>query len=94
MKTTVVFDINTDKLGNYSDDHLLSLWHVAQANPAPIEDKAAGELAEHIGREIIRRWIKQTAIPLWNHQGHHHAQLLLAEHGSYNAAGEWTSHAA
>jgi hypothetical protein len=92
MKTTVTFDIDTDKLGGYHDQHLAALWHIAQANPAPIEDRNAGELAELIGREIIRRFLKHTSPELWEHQGAHHARRILSEHGKY-VNGEWKPHA-
>jgi hypothetical protein len=48
------------------------LWHLAQANPAPHGDRAAGELVERIGREIIRRWLQATPPELWRHQGRDH----------------------
>jgi hypothetical protein len=47
-----------DRLGSYQDTQLAMLWHLAQANPAPHGDRAAGELVERIGREIIGRWLK------------------------------------
>lgn len=71
MKTTVTFEIETDNLGHASDSHLCALWHVAQGNPASIEDRDAGRLAEHIGREIIRRFLANTPPELWAHQGSH-----------------------
>ena len=70
-KHTITFDIDTGALRQYSDEHLASLWHVAQANPADIADRAAGEEAEAIGREIIRRWLCTTPPALWHHQGRH-----------------------
>lgn len=75
----VTFHINTDNLQSYTDEYLASLWHIAQANPAPIRDRAAGELAEHIGREIIRRWLRWAGAPLWNHQACHHYSIALAD---------------
>lgn len=71
MKATVTFQIDTDTLHCLRDDYLAALWHVAQANPAPIEQDAPGRLAEHIGREIIRRWLAATPPLLWAHQGAH-----------------------
>ena len=71
MKTTVTFEIETDNLGHASDSHLCALWHVAHGNPASIEDRDAGRLAEHIGREIIRRFLSNTPPELWAHQGRH-----------------------
>jgi len=71
MKASITFDIDTDSLQNFDDFYLASLWHIGQANPAPISDPAAGRLAELIGREIIRRWLQETGVPLWDHQGSH-----------------------
>lgn len=80
MKHQVTVTIDTDGLRNYTDTHLASLWHVAQANPAPIEDRDAGELAEKIGREIIARFLSNTRAELYAHQGEHHYWTALTEH--------------
>lgn len=77
MKTTISFEIDSDRLQGYSDEHLAALWYIAQANPADITDRDAGDIAEHIDREIIRRWIRGTLVPLWNHQGRHVPQREL-----------------
>lgn len=71
-KHSITFEIDDDQVAGFSDEYLALAWHVAQANPAPIEDKAAGELAESVGREIIRRWLGQVPPELWKHQGRHH----------------------
>ncbi len=71
MKTAVTIEIDTDQLRNVTDTYLVSLWHVAQANPAPMEDRSAGQLAEAIGREIIRRFIAERDPELWARQGAH-----------------------
>lgn len=71
MKATITIAIDTDSLNSVTDSYLAQLWHVAQANPA--DGFASGEpgaLAEHIGREIIRRFLANTAPDLWNHKGH------------------------
>lgn len=72
MKTSITFEIDTDQIGSYNDSYVVSLWHVAQANPAdPFKDRDAGQLAEIIGREIIRRFLTRTPPELWHHQGVH-----------------------
>lgn len=72
MKVTISIDIGTDGLESRTDSYLTSLWHVAQANPAdPFKDRDAGQVAEIIGREIIRRFVKRTGPELWHHQGGH-----------------------
>lgn len=79
MKTTISFEIDSDRLQGYTDEYLAELWYITQANPADITDRDAGDIAEHIGREIIRRWIRGTLVPLWNHQGRHALQHELAD---------------
>lgn len=70
--TSITITFNLDSLQSDTDEFLAQLWHVAQANPAPIFDRAAGEIAERIGREIIRRWLERQPAALWSHQGRHH----------------------
>lgn len=73
MKTTVTITIDTDTLSGVTDQYLASLWHVAQTNPVDgFENKEAGELAEQIGREIIRRFLATTPPELWAHQASHY----------------------
>ena len=57
-KTETTIKIDGAKLGGYSDEFLAACWHAAQWNPAPHGEHAAGELAERISREIIRRWLR------------------------------------
>jgi hypothetical protein len=59
-KSAITVEIDDALLASYADSHLATLWHVAQANPAPHGDRHAGELAERIGREIIRRWLSAS----------------------------------
>lgn len=71
MKGTITIEIDTDRLESLRDEHLAALWHVTQANPAPIDDRQAGQLTEHVGRAIIARFLRRTPPLLWVHQGHH-----------------------
>jgi len=72
MKTTISITVDTDALQSYTDQHLASLWHVAQANPVDgFSSPDPGVLAERIGREIIRRFLVNTTPELWAHQGSH-----------------------
>jgi hypothetical protein len=72
MKANIAFEIDTEMLGGYTDNYIAALWHIAQANPAdPMQDRNAGQLAEIIGRDIIRRFLAATAPELWHHQGGH-----------------------
>lgn len=72
MKYIISITVDADALEGYTDQHLASLWHVAQANPVDgFENPEPGQLAEKIGREIIRRFLVSTGPELWAHQGHH-----------------------
>lgn len=71
MKTTITFEVDADHLAAFDDQYIAQLWHVAQANPAPLGDVDAGDFAEHVGREIVRRWLAATPPQLWAHQGRH-----------------------
>ena len=92
-KIEVTIEIDTSKLTSYTDSHLALLWLVAQANPAPLGDRSAGQIVERIGREIIRRWLSGSEPELWHHQGEHYywnKLRQLEENGVFvpRAAGE------
>ncbi|MDA8522333.1 hypothetical protein [Acidovorax sp. NCPPB 4044] len=72
--TTITFKVDEGNLPNYTDEYLAALWHIAQANPAPFGDSAACAFAEHVGREIISRWLGSVPPELWLHQGRHAAK--------------------
>ena len=82
-KHQITIEIDEAALGGYSDEHLALCWHVAQANPADINDKHAGELAERVGREIIRRWLKDAPVTLHAHQGRHYYWGELCKLGKW-----------
>lgn len=94
MKHAITIEIDTEvgALDNYTDEYIAMLWNVAQANPAPISDIAAGETAEAVGREIIRRFVLRTGPPLWHHQGNHAYWHILQKRGTFRN-GEWSPHA-
>jgi hypothetical protein len=79
----ITIEIDDGKLAAYTDEFLAVCWHAAQHNPAEYGDAMAGDLTEHIGREIIRRWLKGVPPELWHHQGRHHAQKWLSEFATY-----------
>lgn len=69
MKATVTFEIDTENLQCWTDQHLVQLFHIAQANPADgFKSREPGLLAQQIGGEIIRRFLKRTEPELWHHQ--------------------------
>ncbi len=84
----ISIEVDDDRLTSYTDTHLAALWHVAQANPGPqFDDSVAGDLAERIGREIIRRWLHATPPELWSHQGRHHYHHQLGKFAKYVPGG-------
>lgn len=92
MKQTITIEIDPDNLRHLDDGHLAMYWHVAQANPADSSDRDAGELAERVGREIIRRWLGNAPVELYRHQGETHYWSILKDHGKW-IDGVWTPNA-
>jgi hypothetical protein len=78
----IVIEVDDGRLAGYEDSHLAALWHLAQATPAPWGDRAAGELVERIGRDIIRCWLGTTPLEWWHHQDLHHYGDQLRQRGS------------
>lgn len=93
MKTAITFNIDTDRLQSYSDEYIAALWHIAQVNPAPHADHDAGVLVEHIGREIILRWLRGVPVPVWNHQGRDYYHRHLTRFARWNGV-DWVADAA
>jgi len=82
-KHAITIEIDEANLTGYTDESLAACWHVAQHNPAPYGDAMACDLTERIGREIIRRWLKNIQPELWHHQGRHPAQKWLTQFATY-----------
>lgn len=80
--TTITFEVDSDRLGSYTDEYLAQLWHIGQANPAPFGDAAACSFAERVGREVIRRWLASVAPELWSHQASHVKAKLSMDRGA------------
>ncbi|PXY21104.1 hypothetical protein [Prauserella muralis] len=86
VEITIAF--NEHSLVTYGDSYLAMLWHVAQANPADgFEENRPGEIAERIGREIIRRWLSKAPVELYHHQGQHYYHRELTKHGKWTGPG-------
>ncbi len=83
----ITIEIDDANLSGYTDEFLAVCWHAAQHNPAEHGDYMAGELAEHIGREIIRRWLRSVQPELWHHQGQHHFRRELTRFAKYEPGG-------
>ena len=86
-KIQIIIEVDDAHLDSYQDAHLAMLWHLAQANPAPFGDRAAGELVERIGREIIRRRLQATPPELWRHQGRDHYWQQLRQLATFTPGG-------
>ena len=72
-KHEITIVINEADLARVTDECLAVWWHAAQANPADgFASATPGNLAEAIGREIIRRWLADVRPELWHHQGRHY----------------------
>ncbi len=85
MKQAITIEFDLDQLSSYSDEHLATLWHVAQANPAPHGDYAAGEIASKIGAEIVSRWLAKTPAPMYHHQQRDNYWSALTQLATYKA---------
>lgn len=83
----ITIEIDPEKLAGYTDQRLALCWHVAQANPAPYGDYAAGALVERIGWEIIRRWLGKVPPELHHHQGRSYYWQQLARFAKYEPGG-------
>ncbi len=83
----ITIEIDDARLAGYTDEFLAVCWHAAQHNPAEYGDYMAGELVERIGREIIRRWLRNTRSELWHHQGREHFRRELARFAKYEPGG-------
>lgn len=89
MKTSITFEIDTDNLSGYTDEHLASLWHIAQSNPAELGDRDASDLAGKIGYEIIKRWLSTAPVKLYSHQPRHFEWKGLQNVGAKFIDGRW-----
>lgn len=73
MSTTprprISFEIDAASLESTTDGYLSQLWHISQANPSPFGDVGACQFAEHVGGEIIRRFVAAQPPALWARQG-------------------------
>jgi len=76
----------------FTDEYLVSLWHLAQINPAPFGDPEACRFTEKVGREIIRRFIAQVGPELWNNQGAHIGFEKRIENGVHQADNRLVAH--
>jgi hypothetical protein len=84
----ITIEIDDEQLARYSDGRLALAWHVAQASPAQHGDHDAGQLAERIGREIIRRWLRGVDPELWRHQGRSYYWRELCRLATYEPGGD------
>jgi len=90
-KRAITIEFDDQMLTTVEDKYLATLWHVAQANPVDgFENKGPGEIAERIGREIIRRWLHNAPTEFFRHQGEHYHWKQLSKFARYQpGAPEW-----
>jgi hypothetical protein len=82
----------TSKSSTGTMKHLALMWHVAQANPADgFRESGPRELVERIGREIIRRWLRDAPVHLYHHQGRHYYWKICCSLGNWNTDGEFVA---
>jgi hypothetical protein len=84
-KHEITIEVDEAMLTRVTDETLAVWWHVAQANPADgFADSTPAELAEQIGREIIRRWLKDIPPELHHHQGRHYYWKVASDLGNWS----------
>ena len=93
MKHEITIKIDSAMLESYSDSFLATAHHVAQANPAPIENRNAGELADAIRNEIVRRWLKAQEPERYHHTSAHYFWDICQRAGKWQD-GEWRPNSA
>lgn len=87
-KVAITIEVDVDNLAPYADQYLAMAWHVAQANPADgFEDQAAGDVAQKIGWEIIRRWLRNVPPEMYHHQQRHYFWKQLTKFARYEPGG-------
>lgn len=84
----IPIEVQFDRLETFTDEYILLAWCAAQANPAPYDDRDAGEVCDAIGREIIRRWLSKQTPPLHHHQLANYYHSLVLKCGDWRN-GEW-----
>jgi hypothetical protein len=93
-KHEITIVIDEADLPRVTDQTLAVWWQVAQANPADgFATSEPGNLAETIGREIIRRWLTGVQPELWHHQGRHYYWHELTKLREQDDKGESAPHA-
>ncbi|MER6531194.1 hypothetical protein [Streptomyces sp. NPDC001508] len=85
---TISIGVDLSELQREPDSRLAMLWHLAQANPAPHDDKQAGEISAKVGYEIIRRWLKATPPEMYRHQERSYYWGHLSRFASHRD-GDW-----
>lgn len=86
--TSITIEFDPNNLRGYTDEHLATLWHLAQANPADgFTSKEPGRLAMQIGWEIISRWLRAVPPEMYHHQDHHFWAHELRQLGRYQPGG-------
>lgn len=83
MLRSITVKIDLENLARYPDADLAALWGVAQLDPSPTGDWAAGEAVGRLSREIIRRWLKAAGHLMTNHKVEHNYWTELVKVAKY-----------
>ncbi len=87
----ITINVNPHQLDRVTDEWLVMLWHVAQANPADgFENEEPGDLVMKIGWEIIRRWLNAAPTEMYHHQQRHYYWKQLSRFAKWNGT-EWVA---
>jgi hypothetical protein len=87
-KASITIDFDPDRLSTYTDQYLAMLWHLTQHNPADgFRDKEPGDLAMHVGWEIIRRRLGTVSPEMYHHQQQHYTWWQLTRFARYSGGG-------
>ena len=79
--------VDMTNLRGYNDAYLATLWHAAQAAPAPYGDELAADVVRQITTEIVRRWLGNTNPELHHHQPGSPATAVRSALGTYRPGG-------
>ncbi|MBY4768522.1 hypothetical protein [Burkholderia ambifaria] len=90
MKKTFAFELDTDRLPTISDEYLAASWYTAQFLPVEHGDRDASEAVRAIGVEIIRRWMRNQPVPMFNVQTEDHLLKQIRRFARWNGA-EWVA---
>lgn len=87
MKATICINVDTDSIESLEDSYLAALWHASQATSAPAASAEAGQLADQIATEIVRRWLGSVRPMLYERSLERSYWETLHQHGCWDGPG-------